>query len=183
MLETRVPAERLKATACLTPTLMRVSFVTLKWYHCGADATHKISYWCATCSPYLQYPSSGLLLKNEFRSFEETEEDGERIYIPVKPLVRGMANFGIADQDAGNKQLNETLVMRITVPTHSQSWGVNVSPKEHSNFAEVLFHFNPRRRFVAMNNRVENIWGQQVKYFFPISCSIFFLVNAGVFHQ
>lgn len=108
-----------------------------------------------------QYPSSGLLLKQEFRTFEEGEEDGERAYTPVDPLVRNLINFGLADGDGGKKHL-ETLVMRVTVPAHSQSWGVNICPKEHSDFAEILFHFNPRRRFVAMNNREDNIWGQQV---------------------
>lgn len=108
-----------------------------------------------------QYPSSGLLLKQEFRTFEEGEEDGERAYTPVEPLVRNLTNFGLADGEGGKKH-HETLVMRVTVPAHSQSWGVNICPKEHSNFAEILFHFNPRRRFVAMNNREDNIWGQQV---------------------
>lgn len=84
------------------------------------------------------------------------------MYVPVEPLVRELTNFGLPDPDGGKKQLNETLVMRITVPAHSQSWGINISPQDHRDFEEVLFHFNPRRRFVAMNNREDNIWGQQV---------------------
>lgn len=102
-----------------------------------------------------------MLLKQEFRTFEEGEEDGERAYTPVDPLVRNLTNFGLADGDVGKKH-HETLVMRVTVPAHSQSWGVNICPKEHSDFTEILFHFNPRRRFVAMNNREDNNWGQQV---------------------
>lgn len=112
---------------------------------------------------FSQYPASGLLLKREFRSFEESEEDGERVYVPVDPLIRNLTNFGVAESDGvGKKQGHETLVMRITVPPHSQSWGINIGPSKHSDFSEVLFHFNPRRRFVAMNNRENNIWGQQV---------------------
>lgn len=85
------------------------------------------------------------------------------MYTSVEPLVKGLSNFGLSDGDGTkNMQLNETLVMRVTVPPHSQSWGVNICPKLHSEFGEVLFHFNPRRRFVAMNNRDDNIWGQQV---------------------
>lgn len=52
--------------------------------------------------------------------------------------------------------------MRVTVPPDSSSWGVNIGPKNHNNFTDTLFHFNPRRRFVAMNNRKADIWGQQV---------------------
>lgn len=117
-----------------------------------------------------QYPASGLLLKRDFRSFEQGEEDGERVYTSVDPLVRDLSNFGLSDSDGTkNMQLNETLVMRVTVPPHSQSWGVNICPKLHSNFEEVLFHFNPRRRFVAMNNRDDNIWGQQVFWVWRVS--------------
>lgn len=110
-----------------------------------------------------QYPISGLLLIREFRSFQEGEEDGERAYLPVDPLVRDLTNFGLPDAPGIKKPFHETLVMRITVPPHSQSWGINISPQDHHNFEEVLFHFNPRRRFVAMNNREDNVWGQQVR--------------------
>lgn len=114
-----------------------------------------------------QYPASGLLLRDEFRTFIEVESEGERVYEPVEPLVRLLKNFGIADgagstDGIAKKQLYETLVMRVTVPAHSRSWGINICPKNHKNFEEILFHFNPRRRFVAMNNRESNIWGQQV---------------------
>lgn len=110
-----------------------------------------------------QYPVSGLLLSREFRSFQEGEEDGERAYLPVDPMVRDLTNFGLPDTAGSKKLLHETLVMRVTVPPHSQSWGINVCPQNHRNFEEVLFHFNPRRRFVAMNNREDNVWGQQVR--------------------
>ena len=115
-----------------------------------------------------QYPASGLLLRDEFRTFVERDDDaGERVYEPVEPLVRLLKNFGIADSGnagdgVGKKQLYETLVMRVTVPAHSSSWGINICPKDHKDFEEIAFHFNPRRRFVAMNNREANIWGQQV---------------------
>ena len=112
-----------------------------------------------------QYPASGLLLRDEFRTFIEIERDGERVYEPVEPLVRLLRNFGIADgatDGLPKKQQFETLVMRVTVPAHSRSWGINICPKNHKDFQEIVFHFNPRRRFVAMNNREENIWGQQV---------------------
>lgn len=109
-----------------------------------------------------QYPATGLLLEREFRTFEEREEGGERVYTPVVPLIRSLANFGLPENESGKTQGNETLVMRVTVPAHSQSWGVNISPEKHSDFTDVFFHFNPRRRFVAMNNREDNIWGQQV---------------------
>lgn len=85
---------------------------------------------------------------------------------PVEPLVRLLKNFGIADGSANDvvrkKQLFETLVMRVTVPAHSESWGINICAKDHKQFEEIMFHFNPRRRFVAMNNREGNTWGQQV---------------------
>ncbi len=113
-----------------------------------------------------QYPASGLLLREEFRTFVEVEDaGGERVYEPVEPLVRPLKNFGIADgSDGGGKkqQLYETLVMRVTVPAHSQSWGINICPKDHKGFEDIVFHFNPRRRFVAMNNRDANMWGTQV---------------------
>lgn len=113
-----------------------------------------------------QYPASGLLLRDEFRTFVEVEDSGGgRVYEPVEPLVRLLKNFGIADGGDGvgkKQQLYETLVMRVTVPAHSQSWGINICPKDHKDFEEIAFHFNPRRRFVAMNNREANIWGSQV---------------------
>lgn len=114
-----------------------------------------------------QYPASGLLLRDEFRTFVEIDSEGERIYEPVEPLVRLLRNFGIVDGGVGadgfpRKQQYETLVMRVTVPAHSRSWGINICPKNHKDFEEIAFHFNPRRRFVAMNNREGNIWGQQV---------------------
>lgn len=118
-----------------------------------------------------QYPSTGLLLLGEFRSFEEGEHDGERVYNPMEPLVRDLKNFGVADASAAKKQLNETLIMRLTVPAHSQSWGINISPAEHEDFSHVLFHFNPRRKFVAMNDRRDNIWGQQVISRSPVNLS------------
>lgn len=120
-----------------------------------------LSHWTAASLPR-QYPATGLVLRQEFRTFVEGEEDGERVYVPEDPLIRGLTNFGVTEGDGGKKPFHETLVMRVTVPPHSQSWGVNICPKEHSDFAEVLFHFNPRRRFVAMNNREDNVWGQQV---------------------
>lgn len=114
-----------------------------------------------------QYPASGLLLRDEFRTFIEIERDGERVYEPVEPLVRLLKNFGVADGTASTdgivRKQHETLVMRVTVPAHSRSWGINISPKNHKDFEEIVFHFNPRRRFVAMNNRESNIWGQQVR--------------------
>lgn len=110
-----------------------------------------------------QYPSTGLLLLGEYRSFVESDEDGQRAFVSTEPLVRDLKNFGVADSSGTKKLLNETLVMRITVPPHSQSWGINLCPKDHDDFQEVFFHFNPRRRFVAMNHRTDNIWGQQVR--------------------
>lgn len=116
-----------------------------------------------------QYPASGLLLRDEFRTFVEIDNEGERIYEPVEPLVRLLRNVGIADSGSstgiGKKQHFETLVMRVTVPPHSRSWGLNICPKDHKQFEEIVFHFNPRRRFVAMNHREDNVWGQQVRYY------------------
>lgn len=123
-----------------------------------------------------QYPASGLLLRDEFRTFVEIENEGERVYEPVEPLVRLLRNFGIADSGSstgiGKKQLYETLVMRVTVPPHSRSWGLNICPRDHKQFEEIIFHFNPRRRFVAMNHRDGNVWGQQVRYFSFVSCLV-----------
>ncbi|CAM9300799.1 unnamed protein product [Pylaiella littoralis] len=119
----------------------------------------------------VKYPASGLLLRDEFRTFVEIENEGERVYEPVEPLVRLLRNFGIADSGSstgiGKKQLYETLVMRVTVPPHSRSWGLNICPRDHKQFEEIIFHFNPRRRFVAMNHRDGNVWGQQEKYMLP----------------
>lgn len=114
-----------------------------------------------------QYPASGLLLRDEYRTFAEIEKEGERVYEPLDPLIRLLKNFGIPDNNSGadgvvKKQFHETLVMRATIPAHSTSWAINICPKDHKDFEEILFHFNPRRRFVAMNNREGNIWGQQV---------------------
>lgn len=108
-----------------------------------------------------QYPAIGLLLNREFYTFIENKETRE--LKPAEPLVRELTNFGIKEDDGTKKQYHETLVMRVTVPSHSQSWGINICPEDHHDFREVLFHFNPRRRFVAMNNRVDKVWGQQVR--------------------
>ncbi|CAN0295474.1 unnamed protein product [Ectocarpus sp. 8 AP-2014] len=114
------------------------------------------------------YPASGLLLRDEYRTFAEIEKEGERVYEPLDPLIRLLKNFGVADSNSGadgvvkKQQFHETLVMRATIPAHSTSWAINICPKDHKDFEEILFHFNPRRRFVAMNNREGNIWGQQV---------------------
>eukprot|EP00903_Cladosiphon_okamuranus_P008036 g7751.t1 len=142
----------------------------------------------------VKYPASGLLLRDEFRTFIEVERDGERIYEPVEPLVRLLKNFGIADGAGSSdglpkKQQYETLVMRVTVPAHSRSWGINISPRNHKDFEEIVFHFNPRRRFVAMNNRESNIWGQQEKYMLPrwpemfnVSISVAVQIDRAGFH-
>ena len=118
-----------------------------------------------------KYPSSGLVLTQEYRSFERVENDGDQEYVPTEPLVKTLKSFGLAEESGsgdgsgggGKAQFNETLVMRVTAPAHSQSWGINLCPSKHEEFSQVLFHFNPRRRFVAMNSRQDNVWGQQVR--------------------
>eukprot|EP00752_Nemacystus_decipiens_P001974 g1898.t1 len=141
----------------------------------------------------VKYPASGLLLRDEYRTFMEVESDGERVYEPVEPLVRLLKNFGIADGGSADglpkKQQYETLVMRVTVPSHSNSWGINICPKNHKDFQEIVFHFNPRRKFVAMNNREDNIWGQQEKYMlarwpdmFSVSISVAVQIDRAGFH-
>ncbi|CAM9159115.1 unnamed protein product [Ectocarpus fasciculatus] len=137
----------------------------------------------------------GLLLRDEYRTFAEIEKDGERVYEPLDPLVRLLKNFGIADSNSGadgvvKKQFHETLVMRATIPAHSTSWAINICPKDHKDFEEILFHFNPRRRFVAMNNREGNIWGQQEKHMlstrwpevFNVSINVAVQIDAAGFH-
>ncbi|CAM9301823.1 unnamed protein product [Ectocarpus sp. 4 AP-2014] len=141
------------------------------------------------------YPASGLLLRDEYRTFAEIEKEGERVYEPLDPLVRLLKNFGIADSNSGadgvvKKQFHETLVMRATIPAHSTSWAINICPKDHKDFEEILFHFNPRRRFVAMNNREGNIWGQQEKHMlstrwpevFNVSINVAVQIDAAGFH-
>ncbi|CAM9228209.1 unnamed protein product, partial [Hapterophycus canaliculatus] len=142
----------------------------------------------------VKYPASGLLLRDEFRTFIEVDSDGERVLQPVEPLVRLLKNFGTADSSGNDvvrkKQLFETLVMRVTVPAHSESWGINICAKDHKQFEEIMFHFNPRRRFVAMNNRESNVWGQQEKYMlttrwpdmFNVSINVAVQIDGAGFH-
>eukprot|EP01084_Bolivina_argentea_P164384 285781_1 len=74
-----------------------------------------------------------------------------------KSLILPLDNFGFDDE--GQKQ---TLVMRITVPKDSTTWAINICPRKHDEFMNVLFHFNPRQRekggTLIQNDRKASTW-------------------------
>ena len=109
-----------------------------------------------------------MLLTQEYRTFKRADNAEEQDYEPTEPFVKNLKSFGLVEDASGSNSktsFSETLVMRVTVPAHSQSWGINICPLDHKDFSEIFFHFNPRRRFVAMNSREDNIWGQQVCWY------------------
>ncbi|CAM9447947.1 unnamed protein product [Discosporangium mesarthrocarpum] len=104
-----------------------------------------------------KYPSSGLLISEDWHSATIDRSGDVPDMLPGEPLIFDLVNAGLGP---GN---HETLVMKVTVPPSSTSWGINICPPDHSDFNDVLFHFNPRIRFVALNDRRDGKWGVQEK--------------------
>jgi hypothetical protein len=67
-----------------------------------------------------------------------------------------MDNFAL-----DNKQ---TLVLRLTVPDDSLTWGLSICPEDHEEFKYVLYHFNPRKKekggILVQNDRIDAHWNQ-----------------------
>jgi hypothetical protein len=71
-------------------------------------------------------------------------------------LVAVMDSFAL-----DNKQ---TLVLRLTVPDDSLTWGLSICPEDHEDFKYVLYHFNPRKKekggILVQNDRIDAHWNQ-----------------------
>jgi hypothetical protein len=65
-------------------------------------------------------------------------------------------NFSLVDAAHGK----QTLALRLTVPPDAKRWSINISPRDHCQFTNVLLHFNPRykKKQLEMNDK-QGTWG------------------------
>eukprot|EP01038_Epipyxis_sp_PR26KG_P014440 gene14440-19377_t len=95
-----------------------------------------------------------------FDLIESTQAD-EWISIKANdPFNYLLKNFNI---ESGN----QTVVLKLTVPTGSNSWSINITPENNTYETDILLHFNPRYKSSCyiMNDR-QGTWGSQTKLSF-----------------
>ncbi|KAG5176354.1 hypothetical protein JKP88DRAFT_92763 [Tribonema minus] len=93
------------------------------------------------------FPVSGLVWNQDWDPTQETA----RLVVPL-------TDFAL-DQ-------KQTLVLRMTVPDSSDKWGISLCPRDHADFKNVLYHFNPRSKerggILVQNSRRDGQWEHAV---------------------
>jgi hypothetical protein len=84
---------------------------------------------------------------------------------------------------------NNTLAIKFMAPADSSRFSFNIAAPNHSDFFDVLFHFNPRQHQrggqLVVNDKQEGIWGHAVDVplsqipmiFGQTSCTLVIQVN------
>lgn len=101
------------------------------------------------------FPANGLILTEDWNPREEHANHGTS-----KSFL--LENFSVLK--------NQTLVFKVTVPSESKRWSVNLGPPEmhtasssDENWSNILYHFNPRyaakRKEFVQCDMTDGMWG------------------------
>ena len=77
-----------------------------------------------------------------------------------------LPDFDAEGARLGSTTGNNTLALKFRAPRDSARFSINVALPDHRDYADVLFHFNPRQRQkggqLVVNDKRDGIWGKSV---------------------
>jgi len=79
-------------------------------------------------------------------------------------LCLELKDFDLSQAQSGNG--NNTIAIKFVAPEESKRFSINITESQNNNYADVLFHFNPRQRQkggqLVINDKQDGIWGQGI---------------------
>lgn len=79
-------------------------------------------------------------------------------------LCVDLSGFDLSQVQSGNG--NNTIAIKFVAPQESNRFSINITESKNNNYADVLFHFNPRQRQkggqLVINDKQDGIWGQGI---------------------
>jgi len=79
-------------------------------------------------------------------------------------LCIDLPNFDTSEVQVGTG--NNTLAIKFEAPSESKRFSINITAPQNNQYADVLFHFNPRQHQkggqLVINDKQDGIWGQGI---------------------